>query len=96
MSVSPGTDAPTLESEGLLAAPLLERLPSRSIAATPRNRVGWLVLGGRALLIWLPVFVLLAPSLPPFRAVLATSVIAAIWTIGLRGAPSPSSLPAIP
>ena len=85
MSVSHGTDAPTLESEGLLAAPLLERLPARSIA-TPRNRVGWLVLGGRALLIWLPVFVLLAPSLPPFRAVLATSVIAAIWTIGLRGA----------
>ena len=44
------------------------------------------MLGGRALLIWLPVFVLLAPSLPPFRAVLATSVITAIWTIGLRAA----------
>ena len=82
MSVSPET--PTLETERLLAPPLLERAP-RSIAA-PRNRVGWLVLGGRALLIWLPVYVLLAPALPPFRAVLATSVVTAIWTIGLRAA----------
>ena len=84
MTVSPGTDARPLESERLLSAPLLERR-ARSIAA-PRNRVGWLVLGGRALLIWLPVYVLLAPSLPPLQAVLATSIVTAIWTIGLRAA----------
>jgi exopolysaccharide biosynthesis polyprenyl glycosylphosphotransferase len=83
MSVSP-TDAPTMEGERLLSASLLER-PARSIA-TPRNRVGWLVLGGRVLLIWLPVYVLLAPSLPPLQALLATSVVTAIWTIGLRAA----------
>jgi exopolysaccharide biosynthesis polyprenyl glycosylphosphotransferase len=75
MSVSP---------EPLLSGSLIERRV-RSIAA-PRNRVGWLVLGGRVLLIWLPVYVLLAPSLPPLQAVLATSVVAAIWTMGLRAA----------
>jgi exopolysaccharide biosynthesis polyprenyl glycosylphosphotransferase len=84
MSVGPGTDARPLEGERLLSASLLERR-ARSIVA-PRNRVGWLVLGGRVLLIWLPVYVLLAPSLRPLQAVLATSVVTAIWTIGLRTA----------
>src|SRR5439155_1102326 len=84
VSVSLGTDARTLEGERMVSAPLVERR-ARSIAA-PRNRVGWLVLGGRVLLIWLPVYVLLASSLRPFQAVLATCVVTAIWTIGLRAA----------
>ena len=84
MSVGPGANARTLEGERLLSTPLLERR-ARSIPA-PRNRVGWLVLGGRVLLIWLPVYVLLAPSLRPLQAALATSVVTAIWTIGLRAA----------
>ena len=66
------------------ARPLLEQR-ARPVAA-PRNRVGWLVLGGRVLLIWLPVYVLLAPELTPLRALIATSVVTAIWTIGLRAA----------
>ncbi len=84
MSATPSTQARPLERERLLSAPGLER-SARSIAA-PRNRVGWLVLGGRVLLIWLPVYVLLAPSLPPFQAVFATSIVTAIWTLGLRAA----------
>ena len=66
------------------ARPLLERR-ARPTAA-PRNRVGWLVLGGRVLLIWLPVYVLLAPELTPLRAVIATTIVTAIWTLGLRAA----------
>jgi exopolysaccharide biosynthesis polyprenyl glycosylphosphotransferase len=84
VSVGQGANARPLEREGLLPASLLDRR-APSLAA-PRNRVGWLVLGGRVLLIWLPVYVLLAPSLRPLQAVLATSVVTAIWTIGLRAA----------
>lgn len=79
MSVSP--QAGLLERASLAG---LQRR-ARSLAA-PRNRVGWLVLGGRALLIWLPVYVLLAPTVPPLQAIAATSVVAAIWTLGLRAA----------
>ena len=66
------------------ARPLLERRARP--AAAPRNRVGWLVLGGRVLLIWLPVYVLLAPELTPLGAVIATTIVTAIWTLGLRAA----------
>jgi exopolysaccharide biosynthesis polyprenyl glycosylphosphotransferase len=66
------------------ARALLE--PRERPIAAPRNRVGWLVLGGRVLLIWLPVYVLLAPALTPLRAVVATSIVTAIWTLGLRAA----------
>ena len=82
MSATP--QARPLDGERLPSAPLLERR-ARPVAA-PRNRVGWLVLGGRVLLIWLPVYVLLAPELTPLRALIATSVVTAIWTIGLRAA----------
>jgi exopolysaccharide biosynthesis polyprenyl glycosylphosphotransferase len=66
------------------ARPLIER--GERATAAPRNRVGWLVLGGRVLLIWLPVYVLLAPELTPLGAVFATTVVTAIWTLGLRAA----------
>ena len=82
MSATP--QARPLDGERLPSAPLLERR-ARPVAA-PRNRVGWLVLGGRVLLIWLPVYVLLAPELTPLRALIATSVVTAIWTLGLRAA----------
>ncbi len=78
MSVSPGTHARVLESAWL------ERRV-RSFPAS-RNRVGWLVLAGRAILVWLPVWALLAPSLPPLRAVVVATVVAAVWTLGLRAA----------
>ena len=83
MSVTPGTQARALEHEQLLPGRLRRR--ARSMAA-PRNRVGWLVLGGRVTLIWLPVYVLLAPTMPPVHAVVATTVVTAIWTLGLRAA----------
>jgi exopolysaccharide biosynthesis polyprenyl glycosylphosphotransferase len=53
----------------------------------PRNSLAWLVLGGRALLIWLPVFVLLRQSTPNgAHAALAATVIAAVWFLALRAA----------
>jgi exopolysaccharide biosynthesis polyprenyl glycosylphosphotransferase len=64
---------------------LLPRWVERGLVA-PRDRVGWLVLGGRTLLIWLPVYVLLAQSLSPARAVLATTAVSALWVLGLRAA----------
>ena len=54
--------------------------------AGPRDQVGWLVLAGRVLLIWLPVYALFVQSLSPLKAVVATTVISAVWTIGLRTA----------
>jgi exopolysaccharide biosynthesis polyprenyl glycosylphosphotransferase len=58
---------------------------ARSYVA-PRNRVAWVVLGGRALLIWLPVYALLAQTLPPLSAVFAASAVSSIWLLGLRAA----------
>jgi exopolysaccharide biosynthesis polyprenyl glycosylphosphotransferase len=52
----------------------------------PRNRVSWVVLGGRALLVWLPVYFLLAQTVPTAQAVLAASAVSAIWLLGLRAA----------
>jgi exopolysaccharide biosynthesis polyprenyl glycosylphosphotransferase len=52
----------------------------------PRNRVSWVVLGGRALLVWLPVYFLLAQSVPPAQAVLAALAVSVIWLLGIRAA----------
>ena len=84
MAVSPSSHARALERDGLLEAAWLERR-ARSFSAS-RNRVGWLVLGGRVVLIWLPVYALLAPTLSPLRAVVGTTVVTAVWTFGLRAA----------
>jgi exopolysaccharide biosynthesis polyprenyl glycosylphosphotransferase len=78
-----GTQARPLDREHLV--PLTSAKRARSFVA-PRNSVAWLVLGGRALLIWLPVYALLAQTLAPLRAVLATSVVSGIWLVGLRAA----------
>src|SRR5438093_124465 len=58
---------------------------ARSFVAS-RNSVVWIVLGGRALLIWLPVYAVMARTLPPLRAVLAASVVSVVWLLGLRTA----------
>jgi exopolysaccharide biosynthesis polyprenyl glycosylphosphotransferase len=52
----------------------------------PRNHVSWVVLGGRALLVWLPVCFLLARTVPTVQAVLAASAVSTIWLLGLRAA----------
>jgi exopolysaccharide biosynthesis polyprenyl glycosylphosphotransferase len=62
----------------------VERVTGPLVA--PRNRVAWLVLGGRALLIWLPVYFLLARTLPVAHAAVAALVVSAIWLLGLRAA----------
>jgi exopolysaccharide biosynthesis polyprenyl glycosylphosphotransferase len=82
MSATPGTEARPLDPGHLR--------PSRTIGARsfvlPRNGRDWIVLGGRALVIWLPVYVLLAQSLAPVSALLTASLAAAIWLLTLRAA----------
>jgi exopolysaccharide biosynthesis polyprenyl glycosylphosphotransferase len=64
--------------------------PRERLGATtfvlPRNGRDWIVLGGRALIIWLPVYVLLAQSLPPTSALLTATLASAIWFLSLRAA----------
>jgi exopolysaccharide biosynthesis polyprenyl glycosylphosphotransferase len=78
------TQARSFEHDQLVPSGRLARA-ARSLAAS-RDGVGWLVLGGRAILIWLPVYVLLAQTLPPIRAVLAAAIVSGIWLLGLRAA----------
>jgi exopolysaccharide biosynthesis polyprenyl glycosylphosphotransferase len=82
--VSTGIQPRPFETEHLLSFPAVTRSP-RSLAP-PRNSVAWLVLGGRAILIWLPVYFLLAQSLSPVRALLTASIVSGIWLLGLRAA----------
>ncbi len=51
-----------------------------------RNGVTCVVLGGRALLIWLPVYFLLVQTTAPARAAVASLGICAIWMLALRAA----------
>ncbi|MFL5941336.1 MAG: exopolysaccharide biosynthesis polyprenyl glycosylphosphotransferase [Gaiellaceae bacterium] len=84
MSATPDTHPRPIEPD---ADPPLAWLGRRARAfAGPRDQVGWLVLGGRVTLIWLPVFVLFAQSLSALRAVVAATVVSAVWTMGLRAA----------
>jgi exopolysaccharide biosynthesis polyprenyl glycosylphosphotransferase len=82
MSATPSTEARTLDHGHLRSfAPL----GARSFVL-PRNGRDWIVLGGRALVIWLPVYVLLAQSLAPVSALITASLAAAIWLLTLRAA----------
>jgi exopolysaccharide biosynthesis polyprenyl glycosylphosphotransferase len=84
MSAAPETQTRALEHGEYSPLSWLER---RAAAfANPRDQVGWLVLGGRVLLIWLPVFALFAQGLSPLGAVVAATVVSAVWTMGLRAA----------
>ena len=84
MSAAPETQPRALEHGEYSPLSWLER---RAAAfANPRDQVGWLVLGGRVLLIWLPVFALFAQGLSPLGAVVAATVVSAVWTMGLRAA----------
>src|SRR5437762_2026902 len=84
MSVSTGREARALEHGHLLPFTALVRR-ARTVVV-PRNGLAWLVLGGRAILIWLPVYALMAPTLTPLRAVLTASAVSAIWLLALRAA----------
>jgi exopolysaccharide biosynthesis polyprenyl glycosylphosphotransferase len=84
MSLNPGTDARRVEPHRALA---LEPVGSlvRSFARS-RNDIGWIVIGGRVLLAWLPIYALLAQSLPPLAAASTTSLVTGIWLLPLRAA----------
>jgi exopolysaccharide biosynthesis polyprenyl glycosylphosphotransferase len=84
VSVAPETRPQPVERSAHHPLSWLER---RAAAfAGPRDQVGWLVLAGRVILIWLPVYVLFVQGLSPIRAVFAATVVSAVWTVGLRAA----------
>jgi exopolysaccharide biosynthesis polyprenyl glycosylphosphotransferase len=82
--VSTGTHTRRLQHEHRLPLRSLARSPRTYVA--PRNGVAWLVLGGRALLIWLPVSFLLARTQPAASAAVSASAVTCIWLLGLRAA----------
>jgi exopolysaccharide biosynthesis polyprenyl glycosylphosphotransferase len=82
MSATPSTEARPLDQSHLR---WLTPQGARSFVL-PRNGRDWIVLGGRALVIWLPVYVLLAQSLAPATALLTASLASAIWLLTLRAA----------
>jgi exopolysaccharide biosynthesis polyprenyl glycosylphosphotransferase len=57
-----------------------------SLFAAAGGNVRWLIAGGRAALIWLPVYALLAHELSSFGAVATTSLVTAVWLVALRAA----------
>jgi exopolysaccharide biosynthesis polyprenyl glycosylphosphotransferase len=57
-----------------------------SSLAAVRGNIRWLVAGGRAALIWLPVYALLAHELSSFGAVATTSLVTGVWLVALRAA----------
>ena len=81
--MSTGTHVRPLDGEHLHAF-TAERAARPLIAR--RNGVGWVVLGGRALLIWLPVYFVLVQTVPMLNAAFAASGICVIWLLGLRAA----------
>src|SRR5204863_8786525 len=54
--------------------------------ARSRNDVAWVVIGGRVLLAWLPIYALLAKALPPLAAASTASLVTGIWLLALRAA----------
>ena len=84
MSVNPGTDAPRVEPHHALT---LEPLGSliRSFVRS-RDDIGWIVIGGRVVLVWLPIYALLAKALPPLAAATTASMVTGIWLLALRAA----------
>jgi len=84
VSVNPGTDAPRVEPHHALT---LEPLGSliRSFVRS-RDDIGWIVIGGRVVLVWLPIYALLAKALPPLAAATTASMVTGIWLLALRAA----------
>ena len=80
--MSTRTEARPFEAEHLPG--LTRSEPGARPYVAPRNGVTWLVLGGRALLIWLPVYFLLAQTAPTPKALVAACAVSAIWLLGLR------------
>jgi exopolysaccharide biosynthesis polyprenyl glycosylphosphotransferase len=60
----------------------------RRVASLARfgGNAQWLVVGGRAALIWLPVYTLMANETSPLGAVATTSLVAGVWLLALRAA----------
>jgi len=78
--VNSGADAGRVEPHQVL------KLESVGGLARARGEVGWIVVGGRVLLVWLPIYVLLANALPPLPAASTASLVTGIWLLALRAA----------
>jgi exopolysaccharide biosynthesis polyprenyl glycosylphosphotransferase len=74
--------------EGARHVPVILEPFARRVSSFVRfgGNAQWLVVGGRAALIWLPVFTLMANELSSLPAVLTTSLVTAVWLLALRAA----------
>ena len=84
MSANPGTDAPRVEQHHALTWEPVGNLV-RSLVHS-RDDIGWIVIGGRVVLAWLPIYALLAKALPPLAAATTASMVTGIWLLALRAA----------
>jgi exopolysaccharide biosynthesis polyprenyl glycosylphosphotransferase len=84
MSVSARTDARPVEPDHLVTLARVVRR-ARSLALS-RGNVCWLVLGGRIVLVWLPIYALVVTAMPPLRAAATASVVTGVWLLALRAA----------
>jgi exopolysaccharide biosynthesis polyprenyl glycosylphosphotransferase len=84
MSVNPGTNARGVDSAPLHTFDSVGSV-ARSFAGL-RGNVGSIVVGGRIVLVWLPIYALLAKTLPPFSAATTAFVVTGIWLLALRAA----------
>jgi exopolysaccharide biosynthesis polyprenyl glycosylphosphotransferase len=74
--------------EGRHHVPVILEPLARRVSSFARfgGNAQWLVVGGRAALIWLPVFTLMANGLSLLPAVVTTSLVTTVWLLALRAA----------
>jgi exopolysaccharide biosynthesis polyprenyl glycosylphosphotransferase len=75
-------EATRVDERHLPELPLL----NRGHLAVPGGNARWIAAAGRAVLIWLPVYALLAAGLSPPTAAVTTSLVTVIWLLALRAA----------
>ncbi len=84
MSVSAGTDTRRVEPHRLVT---FERVVGRGRSfGLSRGNVRWLVLGGRIVLVWLPIYALVAKAVPVLPAAATASAVTGVWLLALRAA----------
>jgi exopolysaccharide biosynthesis polyprenyl glycosylphosphotransferase len=84
MNVSTGTHPPRAGPDHLL--PLGTTVGRARSYVRARGTVRWVVLGGRVVLVWVPIYALLASSLSPLAAAGTATVVTIPWVLALGAA----------
>jgi exopolysaccharide biosynthesis polyprenyl glycosylphosphotransferase len=84
MNVSTGTHSPRAEPDHLL--PLAATVGRARSYVRARGTVRWVVLAGRVVLVWVPIYALLASSLSPLAAAGTATVVTIPWVLALGAA----------